>query len=98
MVSKSKMINELIKILFLNIPSQYCLNNGYLLIITVGTNTYYILFFMKRSKWSHKLRYEKYLKLIFRYLLHNIYTELICMRIPYGDISYVYEKTHVTVM
>jgi len=98
MVSKSKMINELIKILFLNVSSQYYLNNGYLLIITGETNTYYVLFFMKRSKWSHKLRYEKYLKLIFRYLLHNIYIELICMKIPYGDITNVYEKTHVTVM
>ena len=61
MVSKSKMIKELIKILFLNIPSQYCLNNGYLLIITVGTNTYYILFFMKRNIYSHKLKYNGYL-------------------------------------
>ena len=50
MVSKSKMINELIKILFLNVSSQYYLNNGYLLIITGETNTYYVLFFMKRSK------------------------------------------------
>jgi len=88
MVSKSKMINELIKVLFLNVPSQYCLNNGYLLIITVETNTYYVFFLMKRSNWSHKLRYEEYLKLIFRYLLHDIHTELICMRISYGDITY----------
>lgn len=52
MVSKSKMINKLIKILFLNVPSQYCLNNEYLLIITADTNTYYVLFFffMKRNK------------------------------------------------
>jgi hypothetical protein len=33
-----------------------------------------------------------YTELICRCLSNNIYTELACMRILYGEITYVYEK------
>ena len=53
---------------------------------------------MKGNSFSYKLRYERYLKLICRCLLDNIYTELTYKRILYGEITYVYEKTHVIVV
>jgi len=42
--------------------------------------------------------YEGYLELICRFLLDNIYTELTRKRIPYGEITYVYEKALVKVV
>jgi len=57
-----------------------------------------IFSFMKKSNCSHKLRHEKYLELICRYLSDDLYNELTCMRISYGEITYVYGKAHVTVM
>jgi hypothetical protein len=44
------------------------------------------------------LSYEGYLKLICRYLLNNKYTELINMRILYGDIICVNEKIQLAVI
>ena len=52
---------------------------------------------MKGSNYSHKLRYKGYLELICKCLSQNMYTELTCMRIPYGKITYIYGKTHLTV-
>jgi hypothetical protein len=42
--------------------------------------------------------YEGYLKLKYRYLLDDLYNELTCTRISYGEITYVYKKAHVIVM
>jgi hypothetical protein len=53
---------------------------------------------MKESNCSHKLRHEEYLELICKYLSDDLYNELTCMRISYGEITYVYGKAHVTVM
>jgi hypothetical protein len=58
-----------------------------ILIRAVETNTYYFIFFMKRSSYSYKLGYEEYLKLICRYLLDDMYIELSCMKIPYKKIN-----------
>jgi hypothetical protein len=44
----------------------------------------FFFFFMKGSNYSHKLMYNKYLKLICRYLLDNMYIELVHMKILYG--------------
>ena len=55
-------------------------------------------FFMKGSSCSHKLGYKRYLKLICKCLLDDMYTELTRMRISYKEITCVYEKTHVTVV
>jgi hypothetical protein len=54
--------------------------------------------FMKGSNCSHKLRYKEYLKLICSCLSQDMYTEMTCMRISYGEITYVYGKAHMTVM
>ena len=50
---------------------------------------------MKKSNYSHKLRYERYLKLIYRCLLDDMYTKLTRVRISYEEITCVYEKVHV---
>ena len=42
--------------------------------------------------------YEKNLKLTCRYLLDDMYIELTRIRISYKEITYVYEKTHLTVV
>jgi hypothetical protein len=42
------------------------LNTEHSLIRAVKTNTYYVIFFMKGSNYSHKLRYKGYLQLIYR--------------------------------
>ena len=53
---------------------------------------------MKGSSCSHKLMYERYLELIHRCLLDDMYTKLTHMRILYADIICVYRKAHVTIM
>ena len=53
---------------------------------------------MKRNNCSYKLKYERYLKLICRYLLDDMYIKLTRMRITYEEIIYVYEKTYVIVV
>ena len=53
---------------------------------------------MRKSNCSYKLRYKGYLELICKCLSQDMYTKLTCMKITYGDITYVYEKTHVTVV
>ena len=53
---------------------------------------------MKRNNYSHKMRCEESMKLIYIFLLNDMYTELTHMKIQYKKITYVYEKTHVTVM
>jgi len=53
---------------------------------------------MKKSSCYHKLRYKRYLKLIYRCLLGDMYIELTRERIPYKKIIYIYEKTHVIVL
>jgi hypothetical protein len=53
---------------------------------------------MKRNNFSYKLRYERSLKLICRYLSDDIYTELTFKRILYGEITYVYGKAHMIVV
>ena len=40
----------------------------------------------------YKLGYKKYIELIYKSLLKDIYTELTSMRIPYREIIYVYVK------
>ena len=52
---------------------------------------------MKENSCSHNLRYEGYLKLIYRCLSHDMYTKLTRMRIQYEEITCVYGKAHVTV-
>jgi hypothetical protein len=46
----------------------------WILIRAIKTGTYYVHSFMKRSSWSHKLRYEEYLKVICMCLLDDMYT------------------------
>jgi hypothetical protein len=41
---------------------------------------------------------KKYLELIYRWLSNDIYTELTCTRISYGEITCVYENVHMTVI
>ena len=53
---------------------------------------------MKESSYSHKLGYEEYLELIYRCLLNDMFIELTCIRILYVEITYIYEKTHVTIV
>jgi len=53
---------------------------------------------MKRNGCSYKLSYKKYLELICKCLSQDMYTELICMKILYREITYVYEKAHVTIV
>ena len=53
---------------------------------------------MKENNFSHKLRYERYLELIYKCFSNYMYTELTCMKIPYKKIIYVYEKAHMTVV
>jgi hypothetical protein len=55
------------------------------LIIVVDTGAYYILS-------SHKLRYERCLKLIYRCLSDDICNEPTHKKIIYREIIYVYEK------
>jgi hypothetical protein len=50
---------------------------------------YYVLYFMKENNGSYKLKHEKYLKLIYRCLLDDIYTELAHKIILYEEITYV---------
>jgi hypothetical protein len=42
--------------------------------------------------------YKGYLKLIYRSLSDDVYIELTYVRTPYREITYVYGKTHVTIM
>ena len=72
--------------------------NERILIKVVETNTYHVLSFVKRNNYSYKLRYERYLELIYKCLSNNLYTELTHKIIQYGEITYVYGKTHVTVV
>jgi len=53
---------------------------------------------MKGNNCSYKLRYKKYRKLIYRCLLDDMYTKLTHMINPYGEITCVYEKAHMTVV
>ena len=53
---------------------------------------------MKGNNCSHKLRYERYLKLIYRCLSNNMYTNLTYIRILYGENIHVYGKTHMIVI
>ena len=53
---------------------------------------------MKGNNCSYKLRYKKYQKLIYRCLLDDMYTKLTRMINPYGEITCVYEKAHMTVV
>jgi hypothetical protein len=55
-------------------------------------------YFMKENSYSHKLKYEGYLEIIYRYLSNDIYIKLTCMRISYRKITYIYEKIHVTLV
>jgi len=72
------------------------LYKNWILIRVVETGTYYALYiYIKGRSCYHELRYEGYLKLIYRCLLYDMYIELNRMRIPYGKITYVYGKTHI---
>jgi hypothetical protein len=53
---------------------------------------------MKGSNLSYKLRYKGYLELICRCLSKDMHTKLTCIRISYGEITYVYGKAHMTVV
>jgi len=55
-------------------------------------------FFLLNEVVVHKLRYKRYLELICRCLSDFMLNELTRIRIVYGDIIYVYEKAHVTVV
>jgi hypothetical protein len=81
------------------VPKMFLINAllRLILIRTIKIDTYYVLFFMIGNNCSHKLRYEGYLELICRCLSDNMFTELSRMRTPYGEITCVYGKTHMTV-
>jgi len=65
----------------------------------IKTGTYYVYFFMKGSNhYSHKLRYERYIKLICMYLSDDMYINLIRKKIPFGELTNVYGNVHVIVM
>jgi hypothetical protein len=64
------------------------------IIKAIETNTYYPLSFIKGSQ----LRYARYLELIYRCLLDDMYIELTCMRIIHEEITRIYGKTHVIVV
>ena len=64
----------------------------------VENNTYHVISFMKGSNYFYMSRYKEYLKLIYKCLLNDMYTELAHMRISYREIAYVYVKAHVTVV
>ena len=78
--------------------SQSIFYKDWILIKVVKTDTYYISSFMKGSNCSHKLRYERYLKLIYKCLLDYMYTKLTHMRILYGEITSIYRKPHMIIM
>jgi hypothetical protein len=48
---------------------------------------------MKENSCSHKLRYRRYLELIYKRLSNDMNIELTRMRIPYEKITYVYKKS-----
>jgi len=65
--------------------------------LVIDTHTYYILSFIKqKNNCFHKLRYKRYLELIYRCLSHDMCTELTHMRILYGEIICVYIKAHIS--
>jgi hypothetical protein len=51
-------------------------------------------FYIRVYCYSHKPRYERYLKLIYKCLLDDMYTELSRKKIQYGEIIYIYRKAH----
>ena len=53
---------------------------------------------MKCRNYSYKLRYKRYLKLIYRCLLNKKYIKLTHMGISHGDITRIYRKTHMVVV
>ena len=59
---------------------------------------YYVPSFKKGNRCSNKLRYEGYLKLIYRCLSNDMYVKLTRKRILYGEITYIYGKAHVIVV
>jgi hypothetical protein len=69
-----------------------------ILIRVVETNTYYDNFFVKWNNYSYKLKYDKYLELVYRCLSNYMYIKTIRMRISYGEITCVYGKSHVIVV
>ena len=61
-----------------------------------------MFFYIKENSYSHKLRHERYLELIYRYMLDDMYTKLTHMKISYVilrlKITCVYRKAHVIVV
>jgi hypothetical protein len=53
---------------------------------------------MKGNNFSHKLKYNEYLELIYKCLSHDTYIELIHIRIFHGEIIYVYANAHIIVV
>jgi hypothetical protein len=78
--------------------SSSMLYSDWILIRIIETNTYYVLSLIKEVSCFHKLRYERYVELIFKCLLDDMYTELIRMRISYEEITYVYKKAHMMIV
>ena len=57
--------------------------------------SYYLCeFYLRVYYCSYKLKYKRYLKLIYKCLLDDINIELTRKRISNGEIIYVYRKAH----